>query len=71
MRAVAMLAGKTGEVSIRTRSFDRVMHAQALVHDGPGAVSIRTRSFDRVMHVSARAVWMASAFQSAPGLSTG
>ena len=38
-------------VSIRTRSFDRVMRVTPYHGQAKPIVSIRTRSFDRVMHV--------------------
>jgi len=58
-------------VSIRTRSFDRVMrdvHGRAYCD---WYVSIRTRSFDRVMRHNQQNHRCAMQFQSAPGLSTG
>ena len=41
-----------GDVSIRTRSFDRVMPDKRLSQAVLAKVSIRTRSFDRVMRAA-------------------
>ena len=43
------MSADTKIVSIRTRSFDRVMRRGQAVAGGLVGVSIRTRSFDRVM----------------------
>ena len=58
-------------VSIRTRSFDRVMPDQERPRAEAAVVSIRTRSFDRVMRLRADLSVPGDWFQSAPGLSTG
>ena len=59
------------KVSIRTRSFDRVMHHLRAKLPQGSLVSIRTRSFDRVMPSPVGSVTQSAGFQSAPGLSTG
>ena len=61
----------TYQVSIRTRSFDRVMPSCHVIGFAAYLVSIRTRSFDRVMLTGICCCWCRTSFQSAPGLSTG
>ena len=54
-------------VSIRTRSFDRVMHTVAATLGDWQQVSIRTRSFDRVMPaVASRHTMAISCFNPHP-----
>ena len=71
--AVAALAHLADQqvVSIRTRSFDRVMPLLAGEGEFGIRVSIRTRSFDRVMRETGIYTGAFKVFQSAPGLSTG
>ena len=71
MRCLSRSATATQTVSIRTRSFDRVMHFDQAFDELMRHVSIRTRSFDRVMRVLSVEQAIRELFQSAPGLSTG